>query len=87
MQRIVLGTIVVIFFACGLATGGFWEDLPAGPIPDLTIEKAVASEEAPQAAASDEKPAKDNSIFSWPTIIMLNLTVIGIVAVRRNTFN
>jgi hypothetical protein len=87
MIKIVIGIIAVIFLAYGLATGGFWEAFPFGSIPDATIEKVLASEEDPGTAVRDENPAKDDSIFAWPTIISLNLAIIGIIAFRRNTYH
>ena len=71
MKRVIIGTIAVIFFAYGLATGEFWQDMPAGSLPNLTIEKVLASEENPDTSELDEKPDQDKTIFSWSTIALI----------------
>jgi hypothetical protein len=86
MKNIVIGSIFVMFVVFGFAAGQFRENLPADPATDLTIEKITASEKNPQTTALDDKLAKNDSIFSWSTIISLNLALIAIVTFRHKTY-
>ncbi len=80
--------IVTIIIAAGLiyilTTDGFGKHQHISLIPEPTIEKALASEADADTITLGVKSALDDSIFSWPTIIILSLGVISITVFRRN---
>ncbi len=88
MKKLIVGSIIVLFFAYGLAAGEFKEAPPSSSTIEIaSIEKTHTTEDDPATVTRYENPAQGNSIFSWSTIISLNLVIIGIIAFRRNTYS
>ncbi|MEJ2659339.1 MAG: hypothetical protein P8Z73_01260 [Desulfobacteraceae bacterium] len=52
----------------------------------MSIEKAYASESAPNTLELHKQSVQDASILSWTTILYLGAAVIVIISIRRNTY-
>jgi hypothetical protein len=90
----VIVIIIAITLTVGFSSGGLAKSQTIDKLCILTVTGTIpsgtdaqtATQVNTQVALEQKQVAMDNSIFSWPNIILLGVAVIGIVAFRRNSY-
>jgi hypothetical protein len=86
MKKVFIGIAAAICITMGFTVCGSGNSPSSGYIPGMVVERIFSSENTPETPALQKQPARDGSIFSWTTILSLSMGVIGVVAIRRNTY-
>jgi hypothetical protein len=81
----IIGIFVVVVITFGFTSGGTTKYRAIDTMTVPTIAKTLPSGADTHSAAQHEQAIQGNSIFSWSTVTLLSIAVIGIVAFRRNT--
>jgi hypothetical protein len=86
MKTVIIGIAMAVCFSMGFTVSESEKYPPSGSMPGMSIEKAYASESAPNTLELHKQSVQDASILSWTTILYLGAAVIVIISIRRNTY-
>lgn len=86
MKKVIIGIAMALCLITGFSICGSEKYPSSGSMPGVSVATAFASQSAHSAPMFPNQLDQDAPIFSWTTILYLCVTVIVIVAIRRNTY-